>query len=126
MNYETYEVRVYDNGDKFWYQNGEYHRVGAPAIESANGYKSWYQNGKLHRVDGPAIEYTNGDKYWWKNGKQHRVDGPAVERADGIKYWYLEGKSYLEKDWLKLTSASCQGQMVEVDGVKYKLEKIDT
>ena len=101
MNYETYEVRVYDNGDKFWYQNG-----------------------KLHRVDGPAAEYANGDKSWWQNDKLHRVDGPAAEDANGDKRWYFEGKSYLEKEFLKLTTTTCQGKMVEVDGVKYKLEKI--
>ena len=39
-----YTVKVYDNGDKFWYLNG-----------------------KLHREDGPAIECTSGDKSWCLN-----------------------------------------------------------
>ena len=32
MNYETYEyeVRVYENGDKRWYQNGKCHRLTTP------------------------------------------------------------------------------------------------
>lgn len=45
-NYTKYEVKVY-----------------------TDGYKSWYLNGNLHREDGPAIEHTNGDKYWYLNGK---------------------------------------------------------
>ena len=101
MNYETYEVKVYYNGTK-----------------------RWYQNDKRHRVDGPAIECVNGDKSWYQNGELHRVNGPAIECADGYKAWYLEGIHYPEEDYLKLTTTSCQGKMVEVDGVKYKLEKI--
>jgi len=45
MNYETYEVRVYENGDK-----------------------RWFQNDKLHRLDGPAIEWIDGTKWWYING----------------------------------------------------------
>ena len=39
MTYKTYEVKVFNDGDK-----------------------EWFFNGKLHREDGPAIEYFNGDK----------------------------------------------------------------
>ena len=35
----------------------------------ANGDKYWYLNGKLHREDGPAVEYANGSKFWYLNGK---------------------------------------------------------
>ena len=61
MATQEYVVKVYDNGDKFWYQNGKYHRLDGPAIEHANGAKSWFQDGKRHRLDGPAIEYANGN-----------------------------------------------------------------
>ena len=75
MNYETYEVRVY-----------------------ANGTKHWYQNDKLHRLDGPAIEWANGTKFWLQNGKYHRLDGPAVEYADMDKY-YIDGIEYSYENW---------------------------
>ena len=55
-----YTVKVWDNGDKFWYLNGKLHREDGPAVECANGDKSWFLNGKLHREDGPAIERANG------------------------------------------------------------------
>jgi len=70
MSYITYEVRVYDDGGKEWYQNGQLHRTDGPAIEYADGSKSWYQNGKRHRTDGPASEYTNGDKFWYLEGQE--------------------------------------------------------
>ena len=50
-----YTVKVYPNGDKFWWLNGKLHREDGPAYEGANGNKSWYLNGKLHREDGPAM-----------------------------------------------------------------------
>jgi hypothetical protein len=64
------------------------------------GNKFWYLNGELHRVDGPAIEFADGTKHWYLNDKRHRVDGPAIEYADGSKLWYLNGKQILEKDFV--------------------------
>ena len=69
-----------------------------------NGHKEWYLNGNLHREDGPAIEHPDGTKYWYLNGKLHREDGPAVEYPDGRKFWYLNGKEYTEEEFLKKTS----------------------
>jgi hypothetical protein len=64
-----YTVKVYPNGNKFWYLNGEYHREDGPAIEKTNGTKIWYLNDKCHREDGPAVECANGDKIWYLNSK---------------------------------------------------------
>ena len=67
----------------------------------------------------------NGDKAWYLNGKQHREDGPAIEYADGSKWWYLNGKELTEAEFNAhpKPTASCEGKVVEVDGVKYKLVK---
>ena len=76
------------------------------------------------------IEYTvkiwdDGTKIWYLNGKLHREDGPAVECADGNKYWYLNGEEVTKEEHKKRTSkASCQGKVVEIDGIKYKLEEV--
>jgi hypothetical protein len=87
-----------------------------------NGGKSWWLNGNLHREDGPAIENSNGDKSWYLNGKLHREDGPAVERSNGGKLWYLDGKELTEQEHKAATSKSpCEGKIVEIDGKKYKL-----
>ena len=59
-----------------------------------NGNKCYYLNGNLHREDGPAVEYIDGQKEWYKNGKRHRQDGPAIEYAAGNKAWYLNDKFY--------------------------------
>ena len=95
---EEYKVTVEDNGDKFWYQNGKFHRLDGPAIEYADGDKAWYQNGKLHRLDGPAVEFANGDDEWWQNGELHREDGPAIEHA-AYKRWFIEGKELSEEEF---------------------------
>ena len=47
-NYETYEVRLYPDGSK-----------------------EWYQRGKLHRLDGPACEWPDGTKKWFIEDKQY-------------------------------------------------------
>jgi len=85
-----------------------------------NGSKSWYQHGQLHRADGPAIEWANGSKHWYQNGKRHRADGPAIEWADGDKEWYLDGKRVDESEVL---TPSCEGEVVEIRGKKYRLVK---
>jgi len=98
-----YTVKVYENGDKFWYLNG-----------------------KLHREDGPAVECANGDKFWYLNGNLHREDGPAIEYTSGSKFWYLNGEELTEEEWRAKTQPqpSCDGKVVEIDGKKYKLTEV--
>ena len=87
----------------------------------ANGSKEWFLNGNRHREDGPAIEYASGSKQWLLNGKYHREDGPAVEYANGTKKWYLNGKRFTEEQFNKKMKKPCENKVVEIDGVKYKL-----
>ncbi len=121
MKHIEYKVRVYTNGDKYWYLNGKAHREDGPAIEWANGAKFWYLNDKLHREDGPAIEDASGSKYWYLNGKLHREDGPAIECANGKKRWYLNDKLLTKKQFNKKMKKLCENKVVEIDGIKYKL-----
>jgi hypothetical protein len=86
----------------------------------------WYNDKEeLHRLDGPAIESANGTKEWYVDGKRHRLDGPAYESADGYKSWWVDGKEMTEKEFNEYIKPkpSCEGKVVEVDGVKYKLVK---
>ena len=83
------ECKIYPNGNKYWFLDGDIHREDGPAIERANGAKEWYLNDVLHREDGPACEHANGDKHWYLNGNLHREDGPAVEYSNGDKCWCL-------------------------------------
>ena len=95
-----YTVTVCDNGDRFWYLNG-----------------------KFHREDGPAFEYANGDKIWYFNGKLHREDGPAVEYSDGSKEWYLNGKGLTEEEFLNKTKRHViiiDGKEIEISSESYK------
>jgi hypothetical protein len=118
----TYTVVVDEQGNKFWYHNDKLHRLDGPAAEYADGGKSWYHDGKYHRIDGPAVEYADGSKAWYVDGKCHREDGPAIEFTSGTKYWYLDGEALTEAQWRKrVAKPNCEGKVVEVDGVRYKL-----
>ena len=124
-DYKTYEVRVYTNGDKRWYLNGKLHREDGPAVEYPDGQKVWWLNDELHREDGPAIKCANGSKSWYLNGKYHREDGPAIERVNGTKQWWLNGKKLTEEEHRQRTSRqTCNGKIVEIDGIKYKLTEV--
>ena len=86
----------------------------------------WYNDkDEFHRLDGPAIEFVDGTKQWCVEGKLHRLDGPAVEFADGTKAWYVNGEFMSEKEFNEYIKPkpSCEGKIVEVDGVKYRLVK---
>jgi hypothetical protein len=147
---QTYKVTVDNDKNRYWYNDkDQYHRLDGPAIEYANGYKAWYVEDKIHRLDGPARVWANGSKAWYVEDKIHRLDGPAIEDADGTKAWYVEDKlhrldgpavEYADgtKSWYvkgKLMSEekfneyiepkpTCEGKVVEVDGIKYKLTAI--
>ena len=122
---ETYTVKVYEDGARYWYQNDLLHRTDGPAIEYANGTHCWYQNDRLHRLDGPAVEWTNGDRQWWQNGLLHRTDGPAIEYASGTREWFIEGKLLTEEQFNQRTQkTACEDKQVIIDGVAYRLVKV--
>jgi len=91
MSYKTYEVRVYEDGTK-----------------------EWYLNGNLHREDGPAVEWATGTKYWFLNGKRHREDGPAFEWVNGTKSWYLNDEELTEDEWMRRTSPVKEMTVAEI------------
>ena len=97
-----YTVMVYANGDIYWLnKDGQRHCEHGPAFEGANGTKEWYLNGNLH------CNY-----------------GPAIEKADGFTRYYLHGKRLTKEEWEKRLKKPCSGKIVEIDGVKYKLEGV--
>ena len=91
-----------------------------------DGSKSWYLNGQQHREDGPAVEYANGDKFWYLDDKLHREDGPAVEYADGSKYWYLNDTWMTEEEHQQQTNPAKELTVAEIEallGHKVKVVK---
>ena len=121
-------IAEHTNGTKYWYFEGELHRLDGPAIEDSDGTKEWFVDGNRHRTDGPACEHSDGKKRWFVDGKRHRLDGPAIEYINGSKEWFVEGNQVIEQKHaklvLELTKPSCEGKMVEIDGKKYKLVSI--
>jgi hypothetical protein len=123
-NYIKYEVKVYTNGDKHWYLNGEQHREDGPAIEYSDGRKYWLLNGEYHREDGPAIECSTGNKSWYLNGKLHREDGPAEEFSDGSKSWYLNDEWLTQEEFNKKMSPTVEMTMAEINEALGKNVKV--
>jgi hypothetical protein len=123
---KTYTVKIDEYGTKRWYLNGKLHREDGPAIEGSDGSK-WYINDKLHREDGPVIEYANGTTCWYLDGKLHRENGPAIESANGDKLWYLNGKNLTEEEFKERTKKNLTPvvKVIEIDGVRYELKKLD-
>jgi hypothetical protein len=87
-----YTVKVFDNGDRWWYLND-----------------------KRHREDGPAIEYSNGSRWWYLNGKLHREDGPAMEFTNGTRRWYLNDEEYTEKEFNEKTAKVKELTVAEIE-----------
>ena len=122
---KTYNVTVDEQGTTRWYLDDKLHRENGPAVEYVDSSKKWFLDGKLHRENGPAIERVDGTKMWFLDGKRHRAAGPAIERADGTKEWFLNGVKLSGGEFLKRTkSTTCEGKVVEVDGVKYRLTAV--
>ena len=124
MSYKEYTVKVYDNGTKHWYLNGNLHREDGPACEHPDGTKYWYLNDKLHREDGPAVERADGTKLWYLNDKLHREDGPAFEYPDGRKLWFLNGEECTEEEFLKKTSRIEEVSSSETEEVIISMERL--
>jgi hypothetical protein len=75
-----YHYGYYDVDNSFIH-----HREDGPAIIYNNGDKYWYQNDKPHREDGPAVEYANGYKVWYYRHKRVKVSSQE-EFEKAIKY----------------------------------------
>ena len=121
-----YNVSVYKDRTIFTNNKNQYHCEEGPAVQYFNGDREWWINGKLHRVNGPAVESISGYKAWYLNGLFHRTDGPAVERANGEKLWYLNGKNVTEDDFKRLISNdTLEDKIIEIDGRKYKLMRVE-
>ena len=61
---------IYFKSKYYFNLDGNYHRIGKPAIEFFNGGKIWEENGKMHRIDGPA-SYDHDNHKFWINGKNY-------------------------------------------------------
>jgi hypothetical protein len=118
-----YEVRVYEDGNRFWYLNDKRHREDGPAVECSNGTREWFLNGVRHREDGPAVEHTDGDREWYLNGKRHRTDGPAIEYPSGKRYWYLNGERVTEEAVTKPAKELTVAEIEQLLGHKVKIIK---
>ena len=93
-------------GDQRWYNDqGQFHRTDGPAAMLANGEHHWFVNGTRHRTDGPAIISSNGSQHWYIYGEPHRLDGPAVIYANGDKQYWIHGNILTEAHFKEITQS---------------------
>jgi hypothetical protein len=74
-------------------EKGRISCVDGPVFEDGHGSYCWRFNGEFHRVGGPAVCIFDYCKYWFVHNKLHRIDGPAVEYeylALDNEYWYKD------------------------------------
>jgi hypothetical protein len=74
--------KVFPYGIEYFNEKGLLHREDGPALEYNNGDKWWYINGECHREDGPAVEYSNGTKEWYLNGIEYSEQDYYKEITD--------------------------------------------
>lgn len=80
---------------------GKKHRIYGPAyVSHVYQYEEWCLNGEYHRVGGPAIKHKNAE-FWYQNGKLHRLDGPAVISPGGPKEYWIFGQKISPKEYKK-------------------------
>ena len=65
----------------------------------SDGSKEWYLNGQRHREEGPAIGRADGSKYWYLNGRklteeEHRRQTQPQPTCNG-KTVEIDGKTYV-------------------------------
>ncbi len=67
--------------------------------EYESGIKYWYKDGNFHRIDGPACEYRNRDKYWYIDDFMYHpfTLNQLIENTLFLK---IEKGKY-DLDWLK-------------------------
>ena len=92
----------------------------------------YWLNGNLHNAHGAAYrEWDDSGQLryesYWLNGKFHNENGPAIRQwnGDGVlmreEYW-LNGGYFTKEEWEReVSSDSCLGKVITVDGKQYRL-----
>ena len=105
-------------------------------IKDSNGYVTYHEDSsdywrKYERdANGKVTYFENSDDYWHKcerdaNGKVTYCEDSSdfwykYERDDNGNETYYENSGGLKRGTPKLAK-TCEGKVVEVDGIKYKL-----
>ena len=105
-------------------------------IKDDNGNETYYENSAgywskfEYDANGKGTYYENSAGYWSKQERDSNGKETYYENSDG--FWYKQEydsngkKTYYEdsistkRDTLK-SSKTCNGKVIEVDGIKYKL-----
>ena len=95
----------------------------------------YWLNGNLHNAHGAAYRRWNGEgvlvtETYSLNGKYHNEHGPAIRSWYGSgelwrEQYRLNGELLTKEEWQsEVSSDSCLGKVITVDGRQYKLEAV--
>ena len=110
----TFPIKIKDaNGNETYFENsnGFWHRYEYDSggnetyYENSSGFRSKY----YYDSEGNETYYENSDDFW------HRYE----RDANGTETYYENSKGV--KEGTPKSSKTCEGKVVEVDGIKYKL-----
>ena len=105
-------------------------------ITDSNGYETYYEDSKGYwrkyerDVNGHVTYFENSNGYWKKNG--YDANGQQTYSDNSNGYWqkweydtnghqtYFEDSNGV-KQGTPRSAKTCEGKVVEVDGIKYKL-----
>lgn len=141
----VYVIRYHSNGrvysETFYNEEGNYHHPTRPAkteyYDNGNEmYQHYYVHGVHHRDNNEPAYYSwrkNGgcdQVAYYKNGKLHNTIGPGYIRygENGAlihSEYYLNDVKLTEAEWKKKIKYPKIGEIVELDGVKYRLSPIE-
>ena len=94
--------------------------------------EEYWLNDKYHNEHGPAYRQWNESaqlvqEQYCLNGKLHNENGPAFSQWNdsGVlvseEYW-LNGEYFTKEEWQReVSSDSCLGKVITVDGKEYRL-----
>jgi len=115
LNIKEFPFRIYDNNENEVY------------YEKSDGYWSKYE----FDSNGNETYYQNSDGFWWKYEFDSNGNPTYYGTSDG--YWCKRGydsagnEIYFENsygDVMDKRPKSCEGKIVEIDGIKYELKAI--
>lgn len=88
-----------------------------------NRRECWYKDGNYHKIGGPAVIENTGDKIWFQDGMKHREDGPAMIFSDGHFTWWWKGEFLTAVQWATVAIAA-QHRVASREAVKEFLQTI--
>jgi hypothetical protein len=89
-------------------------------VELENKTKFWFKEGNLHRLDGPACEHSNGTKKWWIDNTKYDIDYLNFLSRNSIYIGKEKGQYNFE--WLRFLTENRIEEFPIMPGMEFDVE----